>query len=160
MPTVHCKICKNRFSIKQYWLRMGWGKYCSRECKNEGQKNGKRTTCFTCGKPVYRSRIGLQKSKSKKYFCSKSCQTIWRNTTQYIGSKHLNWKGGLSSYYYRSLLKRTSRKERCGLCGVTDKRILAVHHKDRNHLNNKIDNLIWLCHNCHFLTHHLSRARI
>lgn len=42
----------------------------------------------------------------------------------------------------------------CGLCRTRDKRILAVHHLDRNKLNNKIDNLTWLCHNCHFLVHH------
>lgn len=160
MPTVSCKICKSQFSAKRSGLKMGWGVYCSRRCKNEGQKNGKRALCFTCGKSVYRSRVSLQKSKSGRYFCNKSCQTIWRNSTQYIGPRHLNWRGGFSSESYRSKLRRTLRKEQCSACGVADKRILAVHHKDRNHRNNVISNLIWLCHNCHFLVHRQLRAPV
>jgi hypothetical protein len=42
----------------------------------------------------------------------------------------------------------------CKLCGIKDLRILAAHHIDRNTENNKVDNLIWLCHNCHYLIHH------
>jgi predicted HNH restriction endonuclease len=42
----------------------------------------------------------------------------------------------------------------CVLCKVSDKRILAVHHKDNNRKNNKVENLVWLCHNCHILVHH------
>lgn len=42
----------------------------------------------------------------------------------------------------------------CAKCKSTDKRILAVHHKDRNRQNNTVSNLVWLCHNCHFLVHH------
>ncbi|QQG45571.1 MAG: HNH endonuclease [Candidatus Sungiibacteriota bacterium] len=106
-----------------------------------------------CGKSIYRSRADLQKSKSKKYFCNKSCQTIWRNTLQYIGPRHLNWRGGFSSGSYRAFLRRASKEEVCSFCKITDKRVLVVHHKDRNHLNNRISNLMWLCHNCHTVLH-------
>ena len=157
MPNVHCRFCKTKFSVRPYFVKVGWGKYCSLKCKNAAQREGKSVTCFTCRKAVYRSRADLSKSKSEKYFCNKSCQTIWRNS-QYVGSKHLNWKGGFSSYAYRNLLKRTSKREVCGSCGITDKRVLVVHHKDRNHRNNKVNNLVWLCHNCHIL-HHRYAAR-
>jgi hypothetical protein len=40
------------------------------------------------------------------------------------------------------------------LCSTKDERVLAVHHIDHNRLNNKLDNLAWLCHNCHHLVHH------
>lgn len=42
----------------------------------------------------------------------------------------------------------------CTLCKTEDKRVLATHHIDRNRLNNSVNNLAWLCHNCHFLVHH------
>jgi 5-methylcytosine-specific restriction endonuclease McrA len=42
----------------------------------------------------------------------------------------------------------------CRHCGLTDARVLSVHHLDSNRSNNRLDNLIWLCHNCHYLIHH------
>jgi predicted HNH restriction endonuclease len=32
-------------------------------------------------------------------------------------------------------------------------RVLAVRHIDQNHKNNNVENLAWLCHNCHHLVH-------
>lgn len=152
MSTARCRICLSEFYVRPVFLRAGWGKFCSRNCKNEGQKTGKTVTCFICGKSIYRQRIALRKSRSKKYFCSKSCQTIWRNS-RYVGDKHLNWKGGFSSNSYRGLLKRASNVEACSLCGISDKRVLIAHHIDHNRRNNRVSNLTWLCHNCHILHH-------
>lgn len=42
----------------------------------------------------------------------------------------------------------------CFRCRVSDIRVLAVHHADENRTNNGVENLIWLCHNCHYLIHH------
>ena len=49
---------------------------------------------------------------------------------------------------------KTGRRCICKRCGLDDKRVLAVHHIDQNHFNNKPENLTWLCQNCHFLVHH------
>lgn len=160
MSVVSCKICRQKFYVKPYWLRLGWGKYCSRTCQWEGQKTGKMVPCFMCGKKAYKSGKDLRVSKSKKYFCTKSCQTIWRNTIEFIGPKHPNWRGGNSSEIYRNILKRSGKKEVCGLCRTRDKRVLAAHHIDHNHRNNKTRNLSWLCHNCHFLIHHFQDQRL
>ena len=40
------------------------------------------------------------------------------------------------------------------LCKTVDTRVLAVHHIDGNKKNNVVDNLAWLCNNCHHLVHH------
>ena len=88
--------------------------------------------------------------RNKKYFCSKSCQTKWRNT-EFVGEKHGNWKGG--EFTYRDILKRNKTPEICKICFSSDSRVLAVHHIDKNHKNNNIENLVWLCHNCHHLVH-------
>lgn len=157
MPQVECKICDKTFYAKPSWLQKGWSKYCSRQCQFEGQKKGKEVSCFTCGKQVYKSPRELRKSKSKKYFCAKSCQTIWRNSIVYIGPNHSNWRGGESTCKNYLIKSKVSRI--CKLCKVKDSRILAVHHVDRNRKNNKLENLIWLCHNCHFLVHHFQKEK-
>lgn len=76
----------------------------------------------------------------------------------YIGSRHPNWTGG-RNVNYRKILTRAKVAAVCGICNARDERVLAVHHKDHNHKNNKILNLLWLCHNCHFLVHHHESER-
>ena len=152
MPIVKCKKCQKEFYAKPHWLKRGWGKYCSRDCQYKGQLTGEFVKCYICKKKTWKTQRQLKKSKSGKYFCNKSCQTLWRNSIVYVGQNHPNWKNGDS--VYRKTLKRSQRKEVCSLCKTVDKRILAVHHLDKNRKNSKLENLIWLCHNCHFLVHH------
>ena len=151
MPIMKCKNCNKDFYSKPFLVRNGGGKYCSLKCKYKGTRKGKEVSCHTCGQAVYKPLGRLKRSKSKYYFCTKSCQTIWRNT-EFIGPKHANWRHGGSAY--RSVLDRNKISKSCTLCGSEDARILAVHHVDRNKLNNRINNLAWLCHNCHHLVHH------
>lgn len=151
MPTVSCKICGNEFYAKPSHLKRGWGKYCSKKCQYKALIRGKFVNCYQCGKKIWRTPKDSRKSKSKNFFCSKSCQTIWRNKF-YSGPNHPLWVGG--EFAGRGILERANRKMRCESCGVLDKRVLMVHHKDCNRKNNKLVNLIWLCHNCHHLTHH------
>lgn len=108
--------------------------------------------CNICGKKVYKSQADLKKSKSGMRFCSKSCQTKWRNTIVFVGNNHANWKTGVTAY--RRLLDATDKIKECALCSSKDTRVLIVHHLDHNRSNNNIDNLTWLCCNCHFLIHH------
>lgn len=152
MPIVSCQICTDTFYVKPNRLIRGWGKFCSNECKHLGQKSGTLQPCHLCQKLTYRNRKEQTRSKSGKFFCSKSCQAKWRNKQVYFGSNHANWKGGESSY--RQTLLRDSRRQICEKCNITDTRVLAVHHKDKNRQNNQVTNLIWLCHNCHYLIHH------
>ena len=152
MPIVSCEECLKEFYIKPNRLAKGWGRFCSNECKHLGSRTGQAISCTTCGKPTYKSQKDLRRSKSGSYFCSKSCQTIWRNSVVYTGRDHPNWKGG--EYSYRDALSRSEAPKACTKCGSQDSRVLAVHHKDRNRQNNEISNLLWLCHNCHFLVHH------
>lgn len=51
------------------------------------------------------------------------------------------------------LIRDGLREDKCEICGVTywqGKHLpLELHHKDGNHFNNSLDNLIILCPNCH-----------
>lgn len=151
MLIVSCQQCEEKFYAKPSWIRYGSGKFCSPRCQHEAQKNGRLFPCHICKKQIYRSKNDQRKCKSGKFFCSKSCQTRWRNT-YYVGEKHGNWTNGMASY--RSILLKSGAPVACAKCKSLDKRILAVHHKDRNRKNNAVSNLTWLCHNCHFLVHH------
>ncbi len=146
-----CKICEKEFYSKPNRLKQGWGKYCSRICQHKSQKTGNIYRCTTCSKQVYKTNQDQIRSMSNKYFCNRSCQTVWRNK-QYIEDKHANWKGGESSY--RNIMIRAKITRVCAKCGGTDTRTLAVHHKDKIRQHNTLSNLVWLCHNCHFLVHH------
>ncbi len=151
MVTVQCVTCANPFETKPSTIKRGYGKYCSITCGRTGNRRGKVVACLICSKEVYRAPEKLSRAKSQNYFCSKSCQAIWKNSER-IGPNHPNWKHGKSAY--RSVLDRHKIVRICTLCTSKDERILAVHHVDRNRLNNVVDNLAWLCHNCHFLVHH------
>ena len=152
MPLIKkCQVCKKEFKTKPSIVARGFGKYCSPKCHKLGLRKGKEVECFLCGKLSYKSKVSLGRSKSGKFFCSKSCQTKWRNQ-EFVGSKHANWTGG--RYSYRSVLTRNKVPKIFFLCKTKDVRVMAVHHKDRNRKNNKVENLVWLCHNCHHLVHY------
>ncbi|MCA9355177.1 HNH endonuclease [Candidatus Kaiserbacteria bacterium] len=156
MPIKQCEKCKVDFYAKPSWLKRGWGKYCSSSCQHEASRTGKYVNCSYCNKEIYKSPKALKGSKSGKFFCGKSCQTKWRNR-EFSQEKHPNWKSG--NHSYRSLLSRGKTPKKCKLCNSGDTRVLAVHHIDENHSNNSIENLAWLCHNCHHLVHHYSKEK-
>jgi|SRR3989338_6872343 len=156
MPQVKCKICGKEFYAKPNWLKRGWGKYCSVACSHKGARKGKFIFCHICGKKTWKTPKALKISKSGKFFCGKSCQATWRNRT-FVGPKHALWKGG-SYQEYGKILTKSNLPIKCTSCGTSDKRVLSVHHKDRKRNNNSIDNLEWLCFNCHFLTHHYPKT--
>lgn len=151
VPIASCTICEKSFYVKPSHQKRGWGKYCSKACQTKSQFLGKIVNCFICGKESYRSQAQIKHSMSGKSFCSKSCQTKWRNT-YFSEEKHPNWLGGESSY--RDILMRTDRKKICVVCGLEDTRVLVVHHLDHNRKNNLLKNLVWVCLNCHFIIHH------
>jgi hypothetical protein len=150
MPQVKCKICNTEFYVKPSHQLRGWGKYCSRKCFAKGQLKGKFILCDICSKRAWKTPKDLRISKSGKFFCSKSCQTLWRNKI-YVGPKHANWRGG--EYTYPRIMAEHKISPICQKCGIKDKRVLVIHHKDQNRKNNVITNLVWLCRNCHYLIH-------
>jgi len=151
MPVAECGICSKEFYVKPSWIKYGGGKYCSRNCGDLARRKGKVIKCFICNKEVYKQLKDLKNSKSKNYFCGKKCSLKW-SASLHTGEDSPNWRGGKSSY--KNILSRDNVKKACVLCGKDDLKILSVHHLDQNRYNNNVKNLIWMCHNCHFLVHH------
>ena len=152
MPLVVCKTCSKEFYTKPFHVRNGHGKYCSRACHYKGMQERMPEKCFICERRIFRTKAKIRNSKSGKFLCNKSCQTKWRNSI-FSGEKHKNWKSG-DGVDYRKILYRADRRELCTLCRIKDKRVLAVHHVDKNRRNNSVGNLVWLCHNCHHEVHY------
>lgn len=146
-----CRVCNKVIFIKRFHANKGWGKYCSKECQTKAQFNGKWLQCDYCEKKIYRTPKDFKRSRSKKFFCSKKCHCAWENENSRCGKNAPNWITGHN--VYRRLLKRCGKSEKCGICGITDKRVLVVHHRDSDRKNNKLRNLQWLCRNCHCIVH-------
>lgn len=148
---IPCAKCQRVFSCKPSWQKNGGGLYCSRVCQYAARRRGRTIQCSTCGKERYKSPKELNASKSRNYFCSKPCQTTWRNGL-YKGPRHPLWKGG-RSVDYRGIMLQSGRVPLCQMCATNDERVLCVHHRDEDRSNNEETNLVWLCYNCHHLVH-------
>jgi hypothetical protein len=151
MPYVKCKICRRDFYAKPGHLNIGWGKYCSIKCRTKSQYIGKYLKCDYCGKDIYKSPSDLKKSSSRKFFCNRACHCAWENVNRRNLENAPNWNGGEA--IYREIMEKRNKKKICANCRIKDSRLLVVHHKDKNRKNNKVENLEWLCRNCHYLEH-------
>lgn len=100
----NCLICKNEFKTILAHTKIGWGKYCSRNCWAEDHKRGDYKKCLFCSKEFYSSR-GEQKRGGGK-FCSYKCSVgfkgkngVWNKgikRPEFSGEKHPNWRGGIT----------------------------------------------------------------
>jgi hypothetical protein len=151
MPYGICLVCGTEFYVKPSHKKLGWGKYCSKNCQTKSQFKGSFQNCTYCHKRIYRSLSKTKHSKTGLFFCDNSCRAKWRNPSQ-SGKNHPNWTGGINAY--RHILLRSEQKRTCILCNIDDIRILSAHHIDHNRQNNELSNLTWLCLNCHYLVHH------
>jgi len=91
--------------------------------------------CLHCSKPI-KDYIG------SKGTCSRSCA----NSFFKVGENNGNFKG--DSYQF---LCFSNHKKECIVCG--ENKIVAVHHYNENHEDNRIENLVPLCPTHHQYMH-------
>jgi len=151
MPNKKCKICGREFYTKPYHIKKGWGKYCSIKCRTKAQFKGRWVECGNCGKKIWRTPKDFKRSERNKFFCSVGCHCSWENKNVRYGVNAPNWICGET--VYRDLMRRYKIPYKCARCGISDKRVLVVHHKDGNRRNNKIENLERICCNCRAILH-------
>lgn len=76
---------------------------------------------------------------------------IYKTASEYLGTNKQIKSSELKYKLLRDGLK-DYRCEKCGLDTWLNEEIpLELHHKDKNHYNNSLDNLLILCPNCHAL---------
>ena len=151
VPLVNCKNCKVSFNKKPSQISRSVEHYCSLVCHHNARKTGVLVKCSECNKEIYKDRRALGRSMHKNFFCSTKCSNVLLGRKQF-SENHPNWKTG--EFSYKSIMKRITTNPKCVLCERVDMRILAVHHIDKDRKNNSLQNLVWLCYNCHFLVHH------
>ena len=107
--------------------------------------------CLNCKKKI----------SNRNKFCSLKCQKEYQYM-EYIKKWKENKISGMRGAYQISMHLKTYLLQKynfkCARCGwgevnkYTNKLPLEIEHIDGNYLNNKEENLIVLCPNCHSLT--------
>lgn len=151
-----CSNCKIEFVSKKHPTKPQT--FCSRQCachvgvKRAVAVNSKGSLkvsithtkiCLHCGNNFTITEARLNSGSNRGIYCSSSCRiTNWNAESikrQMPGSYRINaWK---------------VYEKKCYDCGITDARVLVIHHIDGNRKNGKLDNLIPVCHNCHCIRH-------
>lgn len=73
MIKVKCVICGKEFKTYPYNLKIGKGKYCSLECRNQAYKKRIKLVCKQCGK-----EFEVPPRESDRMFCSNKCHGDYR----------------------------------------------------------------------------------
>jgi len=142
-----CATCNKEFyCFPERFRRKSQPKYCSMKCYDKtGNKNpfhGEKHSIITKEKWVNNpNRNKFKKAENNPNFIRYGKQS---------GFEGITW-----SWWKKYLINKIGK---CEQCGFSDKRILEIHHKNRNRKANGRNNLILLCPNCHALTHYLTRT--
>jgi hypothetical protein len=147
---VKCSFCR-----KQVWklTRQLIYKhaYCNIVCKNKHQDKRVTTTCAWCNKPILKSSLDINYSKSGNVYCSQSCATALGNRLYKSGKDNPNFKQGEHQAYRQWALFNYGKKCQNTMCPIKFKypeAMLDVHHKD-GRKNHNLSNLEVLCVWCH-----------
>lgn len=146
---VTCSYCGKKFLKRNKDIKEGRNTFCSRKCQglHKTSNHKIKLICSYCGKEFNRDISKLKNSKSKLYFCSKKC----KNNAQKCEAKILNKSTIRKDYRITAFL---NKEQKCEICNNDDLRVLEVHHINNNHNDNRIENLMILCANCHKIIHY------
>jgi hypothetical protein len=156
---IKCQTCNKEYHIDPSRLKIGGGKYCSKECFNNRKTTSIKTNCLTCGKDFF---INAAKTKIEQgKYCSRECRNIAMEKR--VGNLSPNWRGGLSFIPYCEKFN-PDFKERtraywgyiCFECGTAQNgKRLAVHHihyDKKMCCNGSPRDVVPLCQSCHAKT--------
>lgn len=139
--TKQCVVCGETFKVIPH--RKETARFCSRRCRTKDQwgKGSVTCECVACGKAVRRSPS--QVVKGGIVACSRQCAGAARRRSMKPPASNV-----------RGWMARRGMVTACTRCGYNaHRKILVVHHRDRNPSNNVLANLEVLCPNCHALEH-------
>jgi hypothetical protein len=132
---VKCQTCNKEVKKWDYLVKnINLEKYCCRQCIAEKTKEDRICPICNVTFTVYK--------REKKITCSYACS----NKHFRIDENNGNWKQDS----YRSTCFLYHEKQ-CIVCG--ENKIVEVHHYNKNHDDNSVDNLIPLCPTHHKYMH-------
>jgi 5-methylcytosine-specific restriction endonuclease McrA len=165
-----CENCGD--TVYKYESRMNHREqkniFCSKECKDSYEREGKYFNCSYCDDKLYKSPSKIDemgKYDIENHFCNKECEKNWKRNN-WVGKEHPSWEGGEIEYGDNWSRRRRMTLERdnhtCQNCGITQEeyseiydRQLDVHHivpireLDDKEKANSLQNLVTLCISCH-----------
>lgn len=160
----NCLNCNKEFYTEQRYIDRGHGKYCSQRCsstyyQNSLPKKKPNCICAVCKTAIYKNASEKENSKSGLFFCNRKCKEKGQSLNfglKEIQPKHYGTAKKDDVYHYRRIAFNAYDKTKCSLCGYSSHpEILVVHHKDKNRMNDSVDNLQVLCPNCHEIVHRM-----
>ncbi len=152
----NCKQCN-----KEMWVvksRISKNLFCSTVCHNSYRSNQNYVNCKNCNKQF---RVKDSKIKiNKNHYCSTECHYEFKKSNKNIlddrrsRAKLNRAKFGANRSSKIRLIAFSAKPKQCEVCGYNDHDFcLDIHHKDKNALNNDVNNLAVLCCICHRKLH-------
>lgn len=116
---IDCDYCGKPFerSTRQFneAKKFGWKQFCSRECKNTSQITSIDSFCSCCGIGIKVQQCDWLESKSKKFYCSKSCAAVINNSNRIVSDdQKLKTSVTLLKRYNNGIVPENSK---CIICG-------------------------------------------
>lgn len=134
-----CLHCGKHFFVYPCRIRRGTGKYCSTSCG----VTHRNLTDNPSRKPETRAKI-------REHHANVSGE----NNPMYgvrgrAAPGYIDGRNNFVGETYRRIMAANGLIERCELCGSVDMGRLHIHHKNRNRKDNRIENLMCVCIDCH-----------
>lgn len=134
-----CINCGKEFETYECYIKRGGGKYCSGSCR--------RSYLNKVDNPAKKQEVKEKISQNHANVSGKRNPMYGKS-----GEKAPNYKDGRSKQkgrVYRRIMLANSTTRSCIICGENNLEMLDVHHRDGNRQHNDLENLFWLCKNCH-----------
>ena len=140
---VKCNYCGGEFLTTNYYIKIGWGKFCSNKCSYDSRRISIQVlkNCENCGNEFY-ARSSYN-GKPWGRFCSKKCANSGRFNPLYNKRGDLSpmWRGGKTPiirhvrtiYKYRQWRDDVFNRDNftCQECGQWGGQ-LEAHHRDQS----------------------------
>lgn len=142
-----CETCGKEFYVYPSYIRKANKlgstiRYCSMACYDKTGENN----------PFHGKRHSKESKKMMSQSPTRSRFGVGEDNPNFVRyGEEYGFKGSRASWWRRKLMKEIGR---CEHCGTDDKRVLTMHHIDRNRSNNERENLLLLCWNCHAIVHY------
>ena len=147
-PNSKCLICGNLIYRRPSEIEKTKGRiFCSSSCY--GISCRKEIACSGCGKLIL---AGLNKKT-----CSRSCSNRSREGVYY---KEGQLKDKVVTLRRLKIRLLELKGKKCERCGYGKSEILQVHHKNKKHNDNNLENLELICPSCHYEEHYLRSSNI
>lgn len=158
-----CKHCKKRFSYTSTSDKANHSRWCEDNPKRNnwnaqkatinkfGEKKEFAVICKSCDKSFIVSEREKLFPQKEVYYCSRSCSNS-------IGGKAKSEKHHKDDVANYTTVCWRHHDKICVVCGET--KIVAVHHINENHLDNRPENLIPLCPTHHQYVHSKHRHEV